>query len=93
MAKTIHLTPEIDDFVERMVATGRYDSPSDVVSDALTLLEDRETAVAARRAKIERRIEEGLSDLDSGRASPAEDVFRRLREKVERHARGRDAAE
>ena len=41
----ITLTPELDRLVEEKMASGLYESPSEVVRDALRLLHERETAM------------------------------------------------
>lgn len=69
MSRTIILTidPEISDFIEKMIQSGRYDSDSAVVQSALRLLEKQENGSAALRSAVEageRCGESGLSLRD-----------------------------
>ena len=38
----IHLTPELEQMVQRKVKTGRYNSASEVVREALRMMEQRD---------------------------------------------------
>ncbi len=44
----VSLTPELDQFVVTKVASGRYTSASEVVREALRLLEERDQARSAQ---------------------------------------------
>jgi antitoxin ParD1/3/4 len=54
----VSLTPELEKFVQQRVATGRYQTASEVVREGLRLLEnqerDRDAAFVALKAKLER---------------------------------------
>jgi antitoxin ParD1/3/4 len=41
ISQSISLTPELDRFVQALVASGRYQTASEVVRDGLRLLQDR----------------------------------------------------
>jgi len=75
----ITLMPQHKELVERKLASGQYGSPSDVIRDALFLLEandiDREARLAALRAEIQK-------GFDSGVPIPADAAFRELRVRV-----------
>jgi antitoxin ParD1/3/4 len=68
----VSLTPHLEDFVHQTVASGRYQSASEVVRTALRLLEERERE---RQAKLERLRLEIQKGLDSGPAEPLTDDF------------------
>lgn len=53
----------LDDFVGKLVASGRYGSTSDVVRSALRLLERQENQTAALRSAVEAGERSGESDL------------------------------
>jgi antitoxin ParD1/3/4 len=58
-------------FVNKLVASGRYNSKSEVLREGVRLIQERETRLAARDASMAR----GLADADAGRATPAAKVF------------------
>ncbi|HTB10739.1 MAG TPA: type II toxin-antitoxin system ParD family antitoxin [Bryobacteraceae bacterium] len=61
-AVNVSLTPELEKLVQAKVESGRYSSPSEVVEEALHLLEQREADLKEFRA----RVDEGLASLDRG---------------------------
>lgn len=64
---TVRLGAHFDEFVEQMVASGRYATASEVLRDGLRLLEDREESRRRRLAALEDDIRKGL---ESGPAEP-----------------------
>ena len=67
MTVNVSLTPDLEVFIHETVASGRYQSASEVVRTALRLLEEREHQ---RTARIERLRQEIQKELDSGPAAP-----------------------
>jgi antitoxin ParD1/3/4 len=84
MAINVSLTPQLEELVRQKVSSGRYNSASEVVREALRLMDTyeglRETALTKLRADVEagwQQVEEGkVSDFDP------EAVKRRGREKL-----------
>lgn len=60
----INLTPELDRLLEEKVASGLYESPSEVVREALRLLFEREPVLDWLRQEAQR----GFAQLDAGEA-------------------------
>lgn len=71
------LGQQLESFVSSLVATGRYNSKSEVLREGVRLIQDRETRLAALDASIVR----GLADADGGRTIPVDEVFDRLEAK------------
>jgi antitoxin ParD1/3/4 len=71
------LGKSLESYVQKLVASGRYGSKSEVLREGVRLIQDRETRLAALDASIAR----GLADADAGRTKPAEEVFKRLAKK------------
>ena len=71
------LGQQLETFVASLVATGRYNSKSEVLREGVRLIQDRETRLAALDASVVR----GLADADAGNTTPADDVFERLEAK------------
>lgn len=62
----VSLTPELERFVNDKVQTGRYNSASEVVREALRLLEQHEQARTAQIEEFNRELARRLATLDSG---------------------------
>ena len=74
----ISLTPEMDAFVAGRVASGRYQSASDVVCAGLRLLEAAEREREAAFAEVRRKIAVGLEQARRGELRDGEAVFDEL---------------
>jgi len=74
----IALPPELEQLVTARVQSGRYSSVSEVIREALLLLEEREQLYEIRRQELRQKIAEGLAQLDRGEGIPGEQVFAEL---------------
>jgi len=66
----VSLTSELENYVKRKVATGMYNSVSEVMREALRLLEERDAIQAMRLEALRGEINEGLNSLKSGDDKP-----------------------
>jgi antitoxin ParD1/3/4 len=62
----VSLTPELEAFVSTKVESGRYNSASEVVREALRLLEEHDSARAGQLAAFHQELERRLAALDRG---------------------------
>ena len=74
----ISLTRELESFVDARVASGRYQSASEVVRAGLRLLEQNEIEREAARAEIQMKIAVGLAQARNGELLDGEAVFDEL---------------
>lgn len=77
----VSLTPELDQFVAGKVESGRYNSASEVVREALRLLEERDQARSARLAAFNGEIGVRLASLDRGETVDPHDAQERIAQK------------
>lgn len=77
----VSLTPELDKFVAGKVASGRYTSASEVVREALRLLEEHDRAREAQLAAFNHEIGARLDSLDRGERVDPEAALQRLEQK------------
>jgi antitoxin ParD1/3/4 len=63
----ISLNPYFEELVKSKVESGLYNSASEVMREALRLLEERDQLREMRLAELRREIQKGI---DSGEASP-----------------------
>lgn len=85
----VSLTPELEQFVQVKVQSGRYNSASEVVREALRLLEDQERVRVAQLAEFNQELGRRLASLDRGERVDPIDVRVRLRKKSERRRKQR----
>ena len=67
----------LERFVSGLVASGRYNSKSEVLREGVRLVQERE----ARLTALDLSIERGLAQADAGVSVPAAAVFDRLEAK------------
>ena len=76
---TVSLPVSLGDFVQQRVSAGRYPSASDVVTDALGLLRDREQTREDILAEIREQIEVGARQAEAGQLRDGREVFEDIR--------------
>jgi antitoxin ParD1/3/4 len=77
----VSLTPQLDKFVAAKVSSGRYTSASEVVREALRLLEEHERSRAVRLEEFNRQLKKRLDSADRGDFVTAEESLRRIRQR------------
>jgi antitoxin ParD1/3/4 len=71
----VSLTPELEQLVHLKVQSGRYTSASEVIREALRLLEERDQVQALHKDEIRKRIAEGMASLRAGKGTDGETFF------------------
>ena len=74
----LSLTPELERFVQTKVRSGRYNSASEVVREALRLLEQHEQARATQLKRLQTELDRRLASLDRGESLNGEEFFAEL---------------
>ena len=77
----VSLTPQLEKFVAEKVASGRYTSASEVVREALRLLENHEKSRAQQLEEFNRELQRRIDSADRGEFVTPEESLRRIREK------------
>jgi antitoxin ParD1/3/4 len=87
----VSLTPELEQFVHQKVTSGLYLSASEVVREALRLLEERDRQSATKLEHLRNQIQIGLDQADRGELADRPQVFAKLRRKVRGKSGNRSA--
>ena len=68
----VHLTPELEQLIQNKVESGRYNSASEVVREALRLMEQKDELRTIQLQELRKRIGKGLSEADLGQGADGE---------------------
>ena len=81
----VSLTPQLESFVKQKVDTGMYNSVSEVVREALRLLEQRDSSQQTKLEMLRKEIDIGIEQLDQGLGRPldAESIKTRGRARLQ----------
>jgi antitoxin ParD1/3/4 len=74
----VSLTKELEEFVNRKVESGRYSSASEVVREALRLLEEQDSTRAEQIERFNAELQRRLASLDRGEHISVVESKRRL---------------
>ena len=72
MMKTMNvsLTPELETLVNQKIASGFYNSASEVVREALRLMQEQDELKRMRLEELRAEIKKGMDSLDRGDKKP-----------------------
>jgi antitoxin ParD1/3/4 len=76
----VSLTPALEQFVQARVASGRYQTASEVVREGLRLLEERESEREAALEELRAKIRRGAGQAGRGELVDGETVFEEIRQ-------------
>ena len=77
----VSLTPELDKFVAAKVESGRYTSASEVIREALRLLEEHEKLRAQQISAFNQTLAARLNSLDRGQSIDPAAARKRIEQK------------
>lgn len=80
----VSLTPELEQFIQSQVESGKYTSADEVIMASIKLLEERERIYKGRFEELRKEIMIGIEASERGEVVDGETVFRELREKLQR---------
>jgi antitoxin ParD1/3/4 len=79
----VSLTPELGAFLQSRVKSGRYQTTSEVVREALRLLQHREKEREGSLRQLRAKLQRGAAQADRGELLDGDEVFQELRELIE----------
>jgi antitoxin ParD1/3/4 len=80
----VHLTPELEKLVQGKVESGRYNSASEVVREALRLMEQKDELRAVQLHELRSRIGKGLAEAGCGQVADGDVFMQGLLEDLDR---------
>ena len=85
----ISITPELDAFLQSRVRSGRYQTTSEVVREALRLLERHEQERDEAFLQLKANLQRGAAEADRGELLDGDEVFDELREMIDERRRAK----
>ena len=79
ITRNIALTPHLDRLVQKKIASGRYQSASEVVREGLRLLEQRDEDREQSLSRLRHDIEVGWQQSEKGEVVDGPGVFAEIR--------------
>ena len=87
----VELTPQLEELVAAKIRSGRYHSGSEVVSEALRLLEERDELRGVQLREVRERIDRGLAEVHRGEGVDGETFVKGLMEELDNRESNRKA--
>lgn len=88
----VSLTPELETLVQEKVASGMYHSASEVIREALRLLNEHDRLYELRRAELVAELQLGIDQLDRGEVVPLDIAATKARARARQKALEAEAA-
>ncbi|HYL75180.1 MAG TPA: type II toxin-antitoxin system ParD family antitoxin [Bryobacteraceae bacterium] len=79
----VSITPELVAFLQSRIQTGRYQTTSEVVREALRLLERHEAERDKAFQQLKAKLARGAAQAEAGQLLDGDEVFDELRELIE----------
>ena len=84
----VHLTPELEQLVHAKVESGRYNSASEVVREAIRLMEQKDEIRALQLQELRNRMDRALGESDRGERADGEQFMQEMLDDLDaRHRR------
>ena len=88
----ISLTPELERLVQEKVASGLYNSASEVIRESLRLLHERDRIREIRLEELRKEIQKGVSQLERGEYEVYEtDELKTLVSEIQRKGKAKNS--
>ncbi|MGA2772188.1 MAG: type II toxin-antitoxin system ParD family antitoxin [Bryobacteraceae bacterium] len=89
----VSLTPELDAFLQSRVRSGGYQTTSEVVREALRLLQHQEKRRDASLRELRAKLKRGAAQAERGELLDGDTVFDELRGLIEERRRAKKRAD
>ena len=82
----ISLTPQLEEMVNRKIESGLYTSASEVIREALRLLNEHDRIRESQILEMREKVQAGVKEIREGKTKPfnAEDIKAKGRERIKK---------
>ncbi|MBW4508046.1 MAG: type II toxin-antitoxin system ParD family antitoxin [Scytonematopsis contorta HA4267-MV1] len=74
----LSLTPEVEQFIQTQLESGKYETAEEVVLAGIKLLEERERVYKGRFEELKREISIGIEASERGKVIDGEEFFQQM---------------
>ena len=86
----ITLKPEIEQFIQAQIATGRYANAEEVISKALKLLEKQDKEYQEWVEKTRQKVDVAIAELERGEGLDGETVVMQILDRFQKAREGQE---
>ncbi|MEH2012295.1 type II toxin-antitoxin system ParD family antitoxin [Nostoc sp.] len=86
----ITLKPEIEQFIQAQIATGRYANAEEVISKALKLLEKQDKQYQEWEEETRRKVDVAIAELERGEGLDGETVVMQILDRFQKAREGQE---
>ena len=79
----VHLTPELEQLVQAKVKSGRYNSASEVVREALRIMEQRDEVRSIQLQELRNRMDRALAESARREGTDGEDFMQGMLDELD----------
>ena len=79
----VHLTPELEQLVHAKVQSGRYNSASEVVREALRIMEQRDEVRSIQLQELRNRMDRALAESARGEGKDGEEFMQGMLDELD----------
>ncbi|RUR75459.1 type II toxin-antitoxin system ParD family antitoxin [Chlorogloeopsis fritschii PCC 9212] len=89
----ITLKPEIEQFIQAQIATGRYANAEEVISKALKLLEEQDKEYQEWVEETRQKVDVAIAELERGEGLDGETVVMQILDRFQKAREGQEEDE
>lgn len=80
----VSFTPELEQFIQSQVESGKYTSADEVILAGIRLLEERDRIYKGRFEELQQEVRIGIEASQQGQVIDGEKVFQQLQQKLQK---------
>ena len=84
----VSLTNQLETYIQQKVATGMYNSASEVIREALRLMAEKDSEQAIKLAALRADLQQGLDSITAGKATIFDPSQIKARARLEQQDKG-----
>ncbi|MBI4124954.1 MAG: type II toxin-antitoxin system ParD family antitoxin [Deltaproteobacteria bacterium] len=75
----VSLSPQLEKWIQKKLETGMYNSASEVIREAIRLMDERDRLQQMKLQELRKDIETGIQEAEQGKLEEGKKVFEKIR--------------